>query len=429
MRFGIIADDYTGASDAASMLTERGVRTALCLDLPERVHLQRLAQDFDAVVLGLRTRAIAPADAYRETAQAARLLLEVGAEKIQVKYCSTFDSTPRGNIGPSLDAVLEATGAEATIVAPALPVNGRTTYCGYHFVHGQLLSESPLRDHPLNPMTDANLVRWLQQQTPRKVALAPLPVVRRGVAGVLAHLGDGLAEGSVYFVVDAVEQNDLSIAVRATEAWPVLSGGSGITAEIPGLMFPDGGQLCFAEQLSGCAPGTLVIAGSCSPATRDQNAFAQGHGFLGLRCDGVAVLEGELSPAALAAEAGSAMAHGQGVVLTTSSNPAEVLRVQRHGQTMGLSETQVGERIATALAACAARLIEHDRLGRLIVSGGETSGAVCRELGLRALEVGLPIDPGVPYCFPLSGPPLLVVLKSGNFGAPGFYLKVRGLGA
>lgn len=427
MRFGIVADDNTGATDAAGMLTEKGVRTVLFIALPGPKHLEETAREYDAAVIGACTRSIAPKEAYDRTAEAVGLLQQMGVEKLQIKYCSTFDSTPDGNIGPTLDAAMDLLKTDATVVSPALPVNGRTTYQGYHFVNGQLLSESPLKDHPLNPMTDANLVRWLQRQTGRKVSPASLEIIRKGPEALETFLRLRMQQGDAYFVTDTIEQSDLTTIARATAEWPLISGGSGITAEIPGILFPGERNLTFSERLAKCSRNTLVIAGSCSPATRQQNAFALANGFVGLRLDGATVLEGRIAPDEITNAASQEFARGKNILLHASSDPAEVRRVQEHGKSMGLSATDTGEKIASTLAEVAARLIEREEVGRLIVSGGETSGSVCRRLGVSALEVGLPIDPGVPYCFPIERPGIVMALKSGNFGARQFYLKVQHL--
>ena len=225
MRFGIVADDNTGASDAAGMLTEKGVRTALVLSLAAAREAEAFLANFDAVVLGTQIRSLAPEDAHARTRAAIECLKTLGVEKVQLKYCSTFDSTPEGNIGCSLDAGLEALAQDATIVAPVLPVNGRTTYNGHHFVNGVLLSESPLRHHPLTPMTDSNLVRWLQQQTRRTVDVVRLEDVREGAEHVRGVMDSLVADGVSYLVTDAIEQPDLTVIAEATADWPFISGG------------------------------------------------------------------------------------------------------------------------------------------------------------------------------------------------------------
>jgi uncharacterized protein YgbK (DUF1537 family) len=435
MEFGIVADDNTGATDAAGMLTERGVRTVLVLGTDALDEAAQELEGFDAVVVGTQNRSVAPDEAARRTAEAVGRLDGMGAQKLQVKYCSTFDSTPEGNIGPTLDAALDTLGARgtrrvpATIVTPALPVNGRTTYNGYHFVDGVLLSESPLRHHPLNPMTDANLVRWLQQQTERRVGCVRLDDVRPGPEHMRRALDALVEDGVAYIVTDAVEQSDLAVTARATAGDPLISGGSGITAEVAGLLRPDGAPLSFVDRLRALPQGMLVVSGSMSPATRAQNAHALAAGFEGVALDGRRLLD---TPDAVEEAVGRAQEHlGAGrpvVVYSRADSPQQVRAVQLYGLSLGLDATGAGERIAGALARIAARLVARGRVGRLVISGGETSGAACAALGFDVLEVGLPIRPGVPYCFPASHPDLMVVLKSGNFGGPDFYELVRALG-
>lgn len=428
MRFGIVADDNTGASDAAGMLTDKGVRTALVLSIESMRAEDEWLAGFDAVVLGTQIRALPPAEAKARTTSAIECLKSLGVEKLQLKYCSTFDSTPEGNIGCSLDAALEALDQPATTVTPALPVNGRTTYNGYHFVNGVLLSESPLRDHPLNPMTDPNLVRWLQHQTERKVGVVRLDEIRRGTTHTRNLMDELVSDGVGYLVTDAIEQSDLGVIADATADWTFISGGSGITAEMPRRMFPERSPMDFSGRIAALPDGLLVVSGSQSPATRAQNARALAGGFAGVPVEPRDVLEGKLEVSVVVHEVTDRLADGGPVVVYAQADSADDVRAaQEFGKTLGLSAAETGEKIGEALAGIAAGVISSGRAGRLIISGGETSGAVCREAAFGALEVGLPVDPGVPYCFPHSHPGLMVVLKSGNFGSEDFYLRVMRL--
>jgi uncharacterized protein YgbK (DUF1537 family) len=420
-KLGIVADDYTGASDAASMLTERGVRTLLCIGVPGK---KELPAGYEAIVIGLPTRSVHPRRAYREVFRAAKFLDKLHVRKIQVKYCSTFDSTKKGNIGPSLDAATKALSVKGTIVCPALPVNGRTTCMGHHFVGGALLSESPLRHHPLNPMIDSNLVRWLQHQTRRKVGLLPLPVIRQGRGAVRARIRACLASGERYWVADALEQSDIAIVARATQDHLLISGGSGITAEIPGLLFGKRPPLSFKGKLAGIDKRVLVIAGSCSPATRAQNAFAMAKGWSGIKIDGVDILRKSAMPARFAEKALASLAMGCGTVVYSSASPEEVKKSQALGGKMGLTAEATGLRISEFLAEVCAEVMANVPSLRLVLSGGETTGSVIRKLGWKALEIGLPVNPGVPYGFPSGMPGMLIALKSGNFGDRDFYLNV-----
>jgi uncharacterized protein YgbK (DUF1537 family) len=342
---------------------------------------------------------------------------------VQIKYCSTFDSTPKGNIGQSLDAAVDTLHAPGAIVCPALPVNGRTTYMGYHFVGSALLSESPLRHHPLNPMTDANLVRWLQFQTSRKVGLIPLFVIRKGDQAVRDWIRERLRQGEAYWVADALEQNDIVRLMHAVKDHGLWSGGSGITAAIPGLLFRTRSALSFKKRLATIDKRVLVIAGSCSPATLAQNEFSLSQGYQGIRVNGMDILKRRVSALLIAKQAMDGLKSGRNIIIHASSNKADVQRTQALGRWMGLLPEATGERISRFLAGACGIVVQSIPSLRLILSGGETSGAIIKKLGWKALEIGLPIDPGVPYCFPLNGPNYLLAMKSGNFGAKDFYLK------
>lgn len=299
MKLGIVADDNTGATDAAGMLTERGVRTVLVLDADPQTSLADFA-NFDAIVIGTQNRSVAPSAAAEAARQGVEILEAWGADRFQLKYCSTFDSTPEGNIGSTLDAATDALAARATIVCPALPVNARTVYQGHLFVGGQLLSDSPLRDHPLNPMTDANLVRWLEYQTPRKVTLVDLSVIRRGADAIGKELERHIADGAAYVVTDATQDEDLHAIAQATRNWPLLSGASGITAALAELHYAGRDPLRFDQELAAASPATLVVSGSQSSMTRRQTLRALAQGWADLRLDVSAVLRGDWNADALA---------------------------------------------------------------------------------------------------------------------------------
>ncbi len=424
MKFGIIADDNTGATDAAGMLTEKGVRTVLTIGIPCSSDFEKLKSNFDAVVLGLETRSTSAEDAYGKTKEAVTLLAKHNIGKIQIKYCSTFDSKPDGNIGQTLDAAIDVLNVPATIICPALPVNGRTTYFGYHFVNGQLLSESPLKDHPINPMTDSNLVRWLGYQSKRKVSLINLHEIRKGRDSLTELFQKKISNGDVYFVTDAINQSDIGIIAQATLDWPLLSGGSGITAEVAELLFPERTHLCFKDRIAGCPRGTLVVAGSCAPMTREQNSWALKNGFEGLEINGINILKGKIDIEEKIDKAFSSLSLGKNVLIFSSAKPDEIENVQKFGLSLGLDKMEVGEKIAQTLSRISAYLIKNPQLGKLVVAGGETSKHVCHKLGFNAFEVGLPIEPSVPYCFPLERKNLLVLLKSGNFGSKELFVNV-----
>jgi uncharacterized protein YgbK (DUF1537 family) len=422
MKCAIIADDNTGASDAAGMLTERGM--SACLSLDGKTDMKMFSR-FDAVVLGTRSRAVAPKKAYRITAQALENILPLKPRLVQIKYCSTFDSTPAGNIGASLDAAMDVSGARSIIVCPALPVNQRITVMGYHFVNGTLLSESPMLNHPLNPMTDSNLVRWLSLQTRRKVALADISEVRKGTVSLRAYFKKLEAAGISYIVTDAINERDIRITMDASSGKRIISGASGISAEIPRILACSRRKLSFCKRIRRLAPGMAVVSGSMSPATRIQNENAIKAGFSGFPVDAAKVLARKFDESDLVKKALFSISSGKAVLVYTSATDSD--GVEKMSSRLGLDPVQAGSLIGNKLASISEKLVRSGLVGRFVASGGETSGTICERLGYSLLEVGLPIAPGVPYCFPIGGQEIMLVLKSGNFGGLDLYEKVRNI--
>lgn len=427
MKIGIVGDDDTGSSDAASMLTMHGLRTALILDCEGWAGRLGELEKFDAVVVGTQARSVAPREAYRRTTEAMEFLRLLRPAKFQIKYCSTFDSTPRGNIGPSIDAAMDVLGTKATIVCPALPVNGRTVYNGHLFVGDTLLSESPMRLHPLNPMTDSNIVRWLQRQTRRRVGL----LRHRDIHGGTKRFGEALeallGDGVQYIVTDAAENIDLVILANATEDWPLVTGGSGITWAVAPSLIDRLRKRSYASQLSRLAEGTLVVSGSMSPATARQNLFARRNGFGTLAVDPIDTIDRRFDVAAAVRKIEKMYQAGKDVLVYPKGGRAGVAKVHQHAAAQGVTPIQAGRRIEDALAVVARLVLMEDEFGRVVISGGETSGRFCQEMGFSGFEVGLPIAPGVPCLFPFGHRDLMVVLKSGNFGSEDFYARVRDL--
>jgi uncharacterized protein YgbK (DUF1537 family) len=413
---GCIADDFTGATDLASMLVRAGMRTVQTIGVPEDA---RLADGADAVVVALKSRTIPPGEAVSQSLAALRWLRGAGARQIYFKYCSTFDSTPAGNIGPVADALLDALGADFTIACPAFPENGRTIYKGHLFVGDVLLSDSPMKDHPLTPMTDANLVRVLARQTKREVGLVEHPSVRRGAAAIRARFDELRAKNTAYAIVDALADEDLLAIGAACADLALVTAGSGVALGLPqnffaaGLMQPraDAGALPAA----GGKPA--VLAGSCSAATRQQVArMAERHPAHAV--DPVA----DPDPARLAAKALTAIAPaleaGRPFLVYSTAEPSQVAAVQA-----SLGAERAATLIEDALALVARRIVASG-VRRLVVAGGETSGAVVKALGVKALAIGPQIDPGVPWTATVgSEPRIALALKSGNFGAPDFFAK------
>ncbi len=426
--FAAVADDDTGASDLAGMLAGAGVPTLLVIDLPAPEELARWCRGYGAVVLAAATRNVAPSAAYERTRAAVRLLGALRPRLFQVKYCSTFDSTPEGNIGPSIDAALDELGEDFTVAVPALPVNGRTTYQGYHFVRGRLLSDSPMRLHPLTPMTNPNLVDLLGRQTKRAVGLAPFEAVEAGVDALKRRFAELRAAGVGVAVVDCLREGHVETICRASEGLRLLTGGSAFGAWLPRVWRERG----LVEE-RGRAPeplparveghGCVVVAGSCSEATRRQNEWFERRGAPVYRLSPQEILTGALDTGALAARVREHLLGGRDCLLTTSAGAEEVGAAHAWGAGRGLSVPAFGEALAYGLAEVLRGVLEGVEAGGLVVAGGETSGAVCRRLSLGALRVGRNIEPGVPLCFSLGRLALPVVLKSGNFGGEDFYAK------
>lgn len=412
MLLGCIADDFTGGTDLASMLATGGMRTVQTIGVPEGG-----IDSADAVVVALKSRTVPPAQAVAESLAALRWLQAQGCRQFFFKYCSTFDSTPAGNIGPVIDALMDALGLSFTIACPAYPENGRTVYRGHLFVGNQLLSDSGMKDHPLTPMTDANLVRVLQAQTKQRVGLIGHDTVVTGAAGILEACKATSAAGHNIAIVDAVSTADLHAIGEAAAELPLLTGGSGIALGLPDNFrrsgeLPDRAAAGALPRIDGAA---AIIAGSCSTATNAQVArwLETRPGF---RVDVRRLLAG----ADIVGEAldwQSRQARRDPVLVYATSTPEEVRAVQSEA-----GAEQAGQQVETALAEIAAGLA---RTGtrKFVVAGGETSGAVVKRLGIRALRIGPAIDPGVPWTCSVAAQPLALALKSGNFGSVDFFEK------
>lgn len=426
--FVAMADDDTGASDLAGMLAEQHVRTLLVIDLPAEEQFLAWSRACDAVVMAEGTRNLPPGRAREKTRQALQIVAARNPRVVAIKYCSTFDSTPAGNIGPAIDAAMEELGEDFTIALPALPVNGRTTKDGLHYVNGQLLSESPMRNHPLNPMTNSNLVEWLQLQTQRKVGLAALPAVEAGVAG-LSRCYQSLHErGVAIAVVDCVNDEHLETICRASAELRLITGSSAFGIKLPAIWRERGWLRARVENESALAPapssgqrGCLIVAGSCSEATRKQNAWFAANGGRTFRLDPRDLLDGGERLATIRAQLCRELGAGRDCLCFTSDEPEQVNAVQQWGAANGLSVSALGEKIATAMADLTKAMLQAQPVAGLIVAGGETSSAICRRLELGALRVGRNIEPGVPLCHALAGFEIPIVLKSGNFGSEDFY--------
>lgn len=417
MLLGCIGDDFTGSTDLANMLVRGGMRTIQTIGVPAGP----LAEDVDACVVALKSRTIPPAAAIAQSLAALAWLRAQGCRQFYFKYCSTFDSTPAGNIGPVAEALMAALAdlpnAGFTIACPAFPENGRTIFRGYLFTGDTLLSESGMKDHPLTPMTDSNLVRVLQAQTTKKVGLARYDTVARGVAAIRERFAALRADGVAMAVVDAVSDIDLDAIAAACADLPLVTAGSGIGL---GLAHHYGSAgLLGAPTAAGTMPrvdgAAAVISGSCSPATNAQVAhwLASRPGF---RIDPLRLGVGEDLVAAALDWATPQLAAGPVLVYATSE-PAAVKAAQA-----SLGVERAGQLVESALARIAQGLVQAG-VRKLVVAGGETSGAVVQALDVSALRIGPQIDPGVPWTLSTGTPAIALALKSGNFGATDFFTR------
>ena len=418
---GCIADDFTGAGDLAGLLARSGVAVILRLGVPpdgDAAADEGAVAPFEVVALKCRT---APVDeAVAEVRAAWRWLAARGARRCYWKYCSTFDSTSEGNIGPVADALLDELGASprVTVHAPSFPENGRTVYQGRLFVGDVPLDESPMRDHPLTPMRDSDLARLLAPQTDSPVAKLPLATVRAGREAVVGAIAARAADGAVHLVADAIEDQDLVTLVRGTESLPLLCGGSAFASHVPGLArvrghLPGGAPAAARPRAAG---RRLALAGSCSAATRAQ-IDAWPSGWPSLRLD-AATLDDDAVLGRARDWLGDALGGEAPVLVYSSATPDEVRAAQAR-----LGTARAGELVEAALGALAVHGVGLG-VGQLVTAGGESSGAVARALGIERLGVGAEIAPGVPWCVARrDGAELAMAMKSGNFGGPGFFAE------
>jgi len=408
MRLGCIADDLTGATDVALMLQNAGMRTIQSIGVPAGFD----AADADAVVVALKSRTAPVAEAVAQSLAALEWLRRQGARQILFKYCSTFDSTDAGNIGPVADALLDALGDSFTVACPAFPTNKRTVYLGHLFVGEQLLSDSPMKDHPLTPMRDANLARVLGRQTKRKVGLVALSTVRQGAVAMQEAFDKLKVSGHGYAIVDAVADEDLLALGAACAKLPLVTGGSGIAMGLPANFgIRKGGE----TTLSGVGGHAAVLSGSCSAQSNAQVAHWL-KAKPGFRIDPLRFAESEDPAAEALAWAAPRLAAGPVLVYATAE--AEAVRAAQ----AKLGAQRAGEMVEDCLARIAAGLVGKGTR-RLVVAGGETSGAVVKALGVSGLRIGPQIDPGVPWTQSIGEPRLAFALKSGNFGAVDFFSK------
>ena len=423
IKLGCIADDFTGATDLANNLVRAGMRVVQTIGVPQAHEPPVLG--VDAVVVALKSRTAPVGEAVAQSLVAARWLRAMGATQLYFKVCSTFDSTPQGNIGPVAEALLaEAQTAEAgggfAIVTPAFPEAGRTVFKGHLFVGDLLLSDSPMRQHPLTPMTDANLVRVLQAQLKNaKAGLVDHRVLARGEAGLRERFAALRGEGISFAIADAVTDDDLRLLAAAARDLPLVVAGSGLAIGIPALhgLAPN----AAAALLPAAHGARAVISGSCSAATNAQVAAFIAAGGEAFAIHPLKLAAGEDLAAQALAWAQPRLGSKPVLVYATAA-PAAVQAVQQQ-----LGAARAGALVEDALAAVALSLVRAG-VGQLIVAGGETAGACVQRLGLTQLRIGAQIDPGVPWCHTHTGTQaarggLHLALKSGNFGGADFFTR------
>lgn len=409
--FGAIADDFTGATDLAGLLARSGVRVSLRIGVPDEVPLDTAPLE----IIALKSRTAPVADAVAETQAALAWLQQAGATRFFWKYCSTFDSTPQGNIGPVAEALMATLQIEQTIYCPAFPENGRAIFMGNLFVGDQPLAESPMKDHPLTPMRDSNLMRLLAPQVTRPVGLANRHVVASGAGALRERLAALHDQGCAHVVVDAVANDDLVTIAHACQDMVLLTGGSALAMPLPQLWIDQG---LIARTTRGAdnafeAGPAIILSGSCSAMTNQQVQTYLAGGHPAHRLDPLHLAE-HGSAAALAWLAAQP-SHATPIIYATAM-PEDVRRSHQR-----LGAERAGKLVEDCLAECAREAL---RIGfrRFVVAGGETSGAVTQALGVVRLDVGDEIAPGVPWCFATSnGKDIALALKSGNFGNADFF--------
>jgi uncharacterized protein YgbK (DUF1537 family) len=415
---GAIADDFTGATDLCNTLVQRGMRTVQLIDVPAP---ETNIRDAEAIVVALKSRTIPAEEAIEKSLAALAWLRRAGARQILFKYCSTFDSTDAGNIGPVAEALMEALDTDFTLFCPAFPEAGRTIYQGYLFVGDVLLSESGMRDHPLTPMRDPSLVRVLQRQARGTVGLVPQYDVSRGESAIRDAFASLRQAGFRHAIVDAIEDHDLEAIGEAAADFLLITGGSGIALGLPENFRRQGliGDRLTADVLPPIAGGAAVLSGSCSEATRAQVAYMRERAPV-FTIDPIAAAAGRKIAEEAVAWAATRLGD-RPVLISATAPPDDVAAIQ---QLLGRERAGV---VVEGILADTARQLVGRGVRRLVVAGGETAGAVVQALGITGLRIGQQIDPGVPWTASLPASPgdpvLALALKSGNFGMPDFFLR------
>ncbi|MBR0665765.1 four-carbon acid sugar kinase family protein [Roseomonas hellenica] len=409
---GCIADDFTGATDLANTLVKNGMTAVQVIGVPSGP-----LPEADAIIIALKSRTVPVRQAVADSLAAAEALLGAGARQIFFKYCSTFDSTDEGNIGPVADALAARLGTGFAIACPAFPTAGRTIFQGHLFVGAALLNESGMENHPLTPMRDSNLVRVLARQTEASVGLVPFAVVDQGAFAIRQAMTRLTESGRRYGIVDAITDEHLVAIGEAVAAHALVTGGSGVAMGLPGN-FRRAGLLPDRPDAATLPPakGALaVLAGSCSRATLGQIGLARDHAPV-LELDPLETPDAAVLTAQALTWAEGKLSEERPIIIAASAPPDRVAALQAK-----LGRDAAGALVEHVLANVAEALVQRG-VGRLMVAGGETSGAVVTRLGVNALRIGAEIDPGVPWTYAEPNG-IHLALKSGNFGTRDFFLK------
>ena len=408
-RIGCIADDFTGATDLANNLVKAGFATVQTIGVPA----DDAPQSTEAVVVALKSRSIDVDTAIEQSLDALAWLQTQGCEKFYFKYCSTFDSTPIGNIGPVAEALMAELGCASTLFCPAFPATGRTVYQGYLFVHDALLNESGMQNHPLNPMTDAKLSRWLGAQCRAGVGVLPAGEIDAGAKAARDCLDRLRDQGQPLIVTDTLTDAHLHTIAEASRDMPLVTGGSGLALGLGALYDTAHAQAASLPAAQGAA---LVLAGSASTRTGEQIDHARGR--MPTRALDPRALSDDFDAAVDAAQLWALSCFDGPMLIHSDTRPDAIKTAQD-----ALGATAAGELVERALATLAKRLVAGG-VGRLIVAGGETAGAIVQALGIQKLQIGGEIDPGVPWTWAESAHgPIHLALKSGNFGAPDMFTE------
>lgn len=417
MYLGVIADDFTGGTDIAGFLARNGLSVTQIIGVPEA----SFAPNVQAAVVSLKSRSCPREEAVRDSLAALGWLRDRGCEQFFFKYCSTFDSTAAGNIGPVTDALLDALGGGITVMAPALPVNGRTVYSGYLFVNGVPLNESGMRHHPVTPMHDANLMRLTEAQAQGGAANIPVPVMDAGVHAIREALEDLRAQGVRYAVPDTLHDDHLTALGEAVADLPLVTGGSGLGAGIARRLVRRHALKGGGSEAAGTPPGgrCVVLSGSASVMTNAQVARYRDKAASTRLDVGRCVADAAGYATELAAWAASQPADGAAPMVYATAGPEDLAAVHKE-----FGAAASGQGVENLFASLASRL-KAAGFDHFIVAGGETSGSVVKALGIKAFHIGPQIAPGVPWVRAVDQP-VSLALKSGNFGNEDFFTAAQG---